>query len=324
MYIKEYSGRYHETHGTGYISGNGFYRKDNCGDYAKEIKDVSKMRCDMMKDTKQNQERKHDSEKGRKIAPSRIISNLVLVIAIGVFCFSGYKLFTIFSEYHKGSSEYDAIQNVAIHQNAPSVTEEDLPKEFTVDFDALKKMNSEVVGWIHFDEPSQISYPVVQGPDNDKYLNTTFEGKRNSAGALFVDKDNQVDFSDENTFIYGHNMKNGSMFGQLRKYKTKSFCEENPYFYIYTLDGKVLTYQVFSVCIVKDISRSYVKQYSGTEAFQDYIDYIRGISRYSVDVEVTGESQIVSLSTCTNVEEDERLLVHGVKISEETVDMIEE
>jgi F0F1-type ATP synthase assembly protein I len=55
----------------------------------------------MMKDTKQNQERKHDSEKGRKIAPSRIISNLVLVIAIGVFCFSGYKLFTIFSEYHK-------------------------------------------------------------------------------------------------------------------------------------------------------------------------------------------------------------------------------
>ena len=78
------------------------------------------------------------------------------------------------------------------------------------------------------------------------------------------------------------------------------------------------------MCIVKDISRSYVKQYSGTEDFQDYIDYIRGISRYSVDVEVTGESQIVSLSTCTNVEEDERLLVHGVKISEETVDMIEE
>ena len=280
---------------------------------------TGKMRCNMDSKIEKHVKRRHRRGNRKKRTRNQWISNLILVIAIGVFCFSGYKLFTIFSEYHKGSSEYDAIQEVALQQNTPSVTEEDLPKEFTVDFDALDKMNPEVVGWIRFDEPSQINYPVVQGPDNDKYLNTTFEGKKNSAGALFMDVDNQADFSSENTFIYGHNMKNGSMFGQLRKYKTKSFCEENPYFYIYTPDGKVATYQVFSVCIVKDISRSYVKQYSGTEDFQDYVDYIRGISRYSVEVEVTGESQIVSLSTCTNVEEDERLLVHGVKISEETV-----
>ncbi len=274
------------------------------------------MENNMENNIEKKDEKRHHRGRRQKRTPRQMLSNLMLVIAVGVFLFSGYKLFGIFSEYHKGASEYDSIQKIALGQTAPSVTEDDLPKEFVVDFDKLKEMNPEVVGWIRFDEPSQISYPVVQGPDNDKYLNTTFEGKRNSAGALFVDKDNQADFSDENTFIYGHNMKNGSMFGQLRKYKTKSFCEENPYFYIYTPDGKVSTYQVFSVCIVKDISRSYVKQYSDAEDFQDYIDYIRGISRYSVDVEVTGESQVVSLSTCTNVSDDERLLVHGVKVNE--------
>lgn len=263
-----------------------------------------------------NQEKKHHRGRRKKRTTRQILSNLVLVIAVGVFLFSGYKLLGIFLEYHKGESEYNSLVDVVIQQNVPSVTEDDLPKEFVVDFDTLKEMNPEVVGWIRFEEPSQINYPVVQGPDNDKYLNTTFEGKRNSAGALFIDADNQGDFSDENTFIYGHNMKNGSMFGQLRKYKTKSFCDENPYFYIYTPDGKEMTYQVFSVCVVKDISRTYVKQYSDTEDFKGYIDYIRSISRYKVDVEVTGQSQIVSLSTCTNVEEDERLVVHGVKIQE--------
>lgn len=260
-------------------------------------------------------EQKHHRGRRKKRTMRQMLSNLVLVIAVGVFLFSGFKLYGIFSEYHKGESEYDSLKDIAIQTSVPEVSEE-IPEEFKVDFEKLKGINPDVVGWIRFDEPSQISYPVVKGPDNDKYLNTTFEGKRNAAGALFMDEHNQGDFSDENTFIYGHNMKNGSMFGQLRKYKTKSFCEENPYFYIYTLDGKVSTYQVFSVCIVKDISRSYVKQYSNAEDFEGYIDYIRGISRYSVDVEVTGESQIVSLSTCTNVSDDERLLVHGVKVNE--------
>ena len=260
-------------------------------------------------------ENKHHRGRRKKKTAGQIVSNVILVIAVGVFLFSGFKLYGIFSEYRKGESEYNSLKDIAIQTNAPEVSEE-VPEEFKVDFEKLKGINPDVVGWIRFDEPSQISYPVVKGPDNDKYLKTTFEGKRNAAGSLFMDVDNEADFSDKNTFIYGHNMKNGSMFGQLRKYKTKSFCEENPYFYIYTLDGKVSTYQVFSVCIVKDISRSYVKQYSGTEDFQDYIDYIRGISKYNVDVEVTGESQIVSLSTCTNVSDDERLLVHGVKVNE--------
>ena len=252
-----------------------------------------------------------------------MVSNSILVIAIAVFLFSGYKLYEIFSEYNKGETEYENIQDIVIKKNPAEKTEGDASQkeaEFSVDFEKLIEMNSETVAWIRFDEPSQISYPVVKGPDNDKYLRTTFEGKKNSAGTLFVDVDNLEDFTDRNTFIYGHNMKNGSMFGQLRKYKNKEFGKEHPYFYIYTPDGKEATYQVFAVSVVKDTSESYKKWYNTEEEFLDYIKYIRSIAGYKTDVEVGADSKIVSLSTCTNVSDDERLLVHGVKIHERLVE----
>lgn len=271
----------------------------------------------MEKQTKHHRGRREKKTKGQ------IISNIVLVIAIGVFLFSGYKLYEIFSEYNKGETEYENIQEIVIKEGPVESADGDASQEetiFTVDFEKLKEINPETVAWIRFDEPSQISYPVVKGADNSKYLNTTFEGKRNSAGALFVDMDNSGDFTDRNTFIYGHNMKNGSMFGQLRKYKTKAFGQEHPYFYIYTPDGKETTYQVFAVSVVKDTSESYQKWYNTDEEFLDYIKYIRSIAGYKTDVEVGADSKIVSLSTCTNVSDDERLLVHGVKIHERLVE----
>jgi len=263
-----------------------------------------------------NNGRRH-GRKYEKKTKGQMISNIILVIAIGVFLFSGYKLYEIFSEYNKGTTEYDNIQELVIQKKPIQDSEEETGEvAFTVDFEKLKEINSEVVAWIRFEEPSQISYPVVKGPDNSKYLKTTFEGNTNAAGTLFVDVDNSGDFTDRNTFIYGHNMKNGSMFGQLRKYKKKDFGKEHPYFYIYTPDGKETTYQVLAVSVVKDTSESYRKWYNTDEEFLDYIKYIRSIAGYKTDVEVGVDSKIVSLSTCTNVSDDERLLVHGVKVSE--------
>lgn len=249
------------------------------------------------------------------------LSNLILIVAIGVFLYAGFQLFQIFREYKAGEDEYKAIEQMAVTEElVPVVSEKDgLPEQkkvFNVDFAKLKKINPDVVGWIRFEEPSQISYPLVKGTDNEKYLKTTFEGNRNSAGTLFLDMNNAGDFSDYNTFIYGHNMKNGSMFGRLRKYKSKSFCEKNPYFYIYTPDGMEVKYQVFAASVVKDSSDSYRKWYADDADFEQYLKYIKGTSLYNVKVEVNSSSKIVSLSTCTNVSDDERLLVHGVKVSE--------
>ena len=177
-------------------------------------------------------------------------------------------------------------------------------------------MNKEVVGWIRFDNPDKISYPIVKGTDNDKYLKTTVEGKRNAAGSIFMDANNAADFTDKNTFIYGHNMKNGSMFGQLRKYKNADFYKENPYFYIYTPDGQEVKYQVYAVCIVEDTSDSYNKFYADEDEYVKYLQYIKSLSRYDTGVEASADSQLVSLSTCTNVTETQRLIVHGVKLVE--------
>lgn len=260
--------------------------------------------------------KKHHRGRKKKKGGSNIVSNIILVIAIVVFAVSAYKLYGIFSEYNKGDKEYQKIQDLVINTDKKDDTKEET---FSVDFEKLLEMNSDVVGWIRFDEPSEINYPVVQGRDNEEYLKRTFEANTNKLGTLFVDVNNPGDFSGRNTFIYGHNMKNGSMFAQLLKYKDDSFYKEHPYFYIYTPDGKVRTYEIFSAGVVKDTSDSYIMEYADDAAFQTYIDYIKQQSAYPTSAEVTTASKIVSLSTCTNVRDDERFLVHGVMLKEEAV-----
>ena len=260
--------------------------------------------------------KKHHRGRRKKKGGSNIVSNIILVIAIVVFAVSAYKLYGIFSEYNKGDKEYQKIQDLVINTEKKDDTKEEA---FSVDFEKLLEMNSDVVGWIRFDEPSEINYPVVQGRDNEEYLKRTFEANTNKLGTLFVDVNNPGDFSGRNTFIYGHNMKNGSMFAQLLKYKDDSFYKEHPYFYIYTPDGKVRTYEIFSAGVVKDTSDSYIMDYADDAAFQTYIDYIKQQSAYPTSAEVTTASKIVSLSTCTNVRDDERFLVQGVMIKEVAV-----
>ena len=250
---------------------------------------------------------------------TNVISNIILVFAVDIFLFSAYKLYTIYCEYNKGDKEYQSIIEDVVSAEEPKETEEEDSEEktvFRVDFDKLLSVNKEVVGWIRFENPSKISYPIVQAEDNDKYLTHTVEGKKNSSGSIFMDANNTADFSDRNTFIYGHNMKNGSMFGQLRKYKSYDFYKENPYFYIYTPSGEEIKYQIYAVSIVEDTSESYNKYYTNDDEYLNYLEYIKSTSRYDTGVEVTAQSQLVSLSTCTNVTETQRLLVHGVRVAE--------
>lgn len=272
-------------------------------------KSIKKDKC-IKKGENDNDDKKNKNKKSR-------VSDVILVVAVLVFLFSAFKLVTIFLEYNKGEKEYEQIAQAVIKEIEPSVQENDEEVEepkFLVDFAKLQEINAETIGWIRFDEPKAISYPVVKGPDNEKYLKTTFEGKRNAAGALFVDVKNSRDFSDKNTFIYGHNMKNGTMFGQLRKFKDSSFCKANPYFYIYTPDGTYAKYQIFAVAIVKDTSDTYTRTFADEQAYMDYVNDVRSGALFSTDVEVGADSKMVSLSTCTNVRDDERLVVHGVLV----------
>lgn len=111
-----------------------------------------------------------------------------------------------------------------------------------VDFESLKKVNEDIIGWIRVNA-LDISYPIAQSTNNDYYLHRTFERVDNFAGCIFMEYQNHSDFSDKNTIIYGHNMKNGSMFGTLRKFYEDEVYEKAPYFWIYTPD-KIYRYDI--------------------------------------------------------------------------------
>lgn len=248
--------------------------------------------------------------KSRKARRKNMILNVILVAAIVVFCVSAFKLLQIGKGYKDGQSEYEKVRDVAIKSA-------DDKEKFRVDFDELMKINDDTVGWIRFyKEPSQINYPVVQGEDNDLYLHKTFSANENTLGAIFVDAAASSDFTDKNTIIYGHRMKDGSMFRKLEEYKDKDFWKENPYFYIYTPDGKEITYKIYSVGQVLDTSDTYLTSFAGKEDYQKFLDMTMKEADYDTGVKVTTDDTIVTLSTCTAASDEHRFVVRGVKEKE--------
>ena len=234
-----------------------------------------------------------------------ILTTLILIAAVAVFCVSGFQLFRIVKGYKEGRNEYEKISNL--------VLEKEEGEKFRVNFDELLEINPDTIGWIRFaPEPEIINYPVVQGDDNDYYLKKTFSATENTLGSIFVDVRNTPNFADRNTIIYGHRMKDGSMFRKLEDYKDKKFWEENPYFYIYTLDGYELTYHIYSVGTVLDRADTYLTSFANNEEFMQFVNYTKSTSIYDTEVAVTEDDTVVTLSTCTASSDEHRFVVHGV------------
>lgn len=245
-------------------------------------------------------------KKKQKRAAFDIISGTILIVAVCVFVFSLYQLVMMLIPYHTGGKEYEEIQDLAISADSDGTG-------FSVDFDALLEINPDTIAWIRFDEPSIINYPVVKSADNNEYLTKTFAENDNKLGAIFMDMRNSSDFSDRNTIIYGHHLNvSPDMFSRLHLYEDEEFCKEHPDFYIYTPDGKVRTYTVFSAGVVNAAADNYDIEFASDEEFEQYIELCRESSNYQVDVEVNAQSQILSLSTCTGDQRDERFLLQGV------------
>lgn len=262
----------------------------------------------------------HDRDRTKRKAKGsrkgRIVSNIVLAVAILVFCVSAFQLFRILSGYYEGRKEYDEVKELAITEEES----EDGDTRFTVDFDTLLGINPDTVGWIRFDpEPSQINYPLVQTTDNSTYLNKTFSANDNTVGAIFVNAYNSPDFNDRNTIIYGHRMNDSSMFHDLAKYEDQSFWEANPYFYIYTPDGREITYHIYAAGQVTETSDTYLTEFADDAAYQAFLDYTKEASAYDTGVEVTTSDTVVTLSTCTKASDEHRMVVVGVKESEEQI-----
>ena len=177
-----------------------------------------------------------------------------------------------------------------------------------IDFDELTKVNTEVMGWLRIGA-LDISYPVAQAADNEYYLHRTFRREEVFSGCIFLNCDNSKYFTDQNTIIYGHNMKDGSMFASLRKFWEDKGAADNPYFWVFTPDF-IYQYRIFSSSIVSKIGDPYRTRFL-TEDFQSFIDTCRKASEVNWgDVPVTTHDRIVTLSTCTG-DDNTRRIVQG-------------
>lgn len=275
-----------------------------------------------------NENNKKEKSLDRKyLAWSYKLWIIMMMVSLCIFLFSTYQLIILFLDYRAGEKEYKALQQYAEVETKDAtegVTEikkdniqkienkdsnEENPENTVVDFGHLEAINKDIVGWIYFPNIG-INYPVVQTTDNEYYLTHTYMKNENRAGSIFMEYTNAYDFSDLNTFLFGHNMKNGTMFGLLNRYQKEEYYKKNPYFWIYTPRGKY-KYQIFSCYVTSTTGKSYMNKYSSAEEYRTYLDRISKLSIYNTGVNVTAGDKIISLSTCTSISEESRCLVHG-------------
>ncbi|OPF50651.1 SrtB family sortase [Clostridium baratii] len=219
------------------------------------------------------------------------VINVVLILAI---IFSLYKVISKVSDYKESKNTYEKIQEVK--NNSDKFSEE------------LIKINEDYKMWIEVPN-TNIDYPVVQGNDNDFYLNHDFNKKESSSGAIFIDYKNNID-KDKNIIIYGHNMRNKSMFQNLMKFKEEAFWKENNKI-ILTIDGKRCEYEIFSSYISNAKDVDFKINFKSEDGYLKYIDDIKKKSTFSRDMNIKSDDRIITLSTCSYEEDDARMIIHG-------------
>ncbi|MFI3284096.1 MAG: class B sortase [Erysipelotrichaceae bacterium] len=265
---------------------------------------------------------KQSSKQVIKAEKKNILANFFLVIFVGIFLFSSWQVYSIYKDYKEGKVVYEELSASLV----TVVQEEEIEltyAHYNIDFDSLKDTNSDIVAWIRFDSPAIISYPIMDANNNDTYLRTNIYGEYNTAGTLFIEEDNEGDFTDDNTIIYGHNMMNGTMFGQLSSYKSSTFYEVNPYFYIYTPDQMVRKYLIIGASEISvDDSLYYTTNFSSDTTFQTYISAVLENTTYETVSSISLDSSFVTLSTCAS-EDDRRFVVQGMLIEQQAIILVE-
>lgn len=271
--------------------------------------------CDQAPDESNNRNRKRAPEKKKW----RRFGWLIPAVLLVVFVFSFANFMREFLTYQQAKNEYKElgkyIEVIPEGEEAPSdaeaeestaeAPEEDEKEQYQypnlqIDYDGLMATNSEFVGVIYI-PVLNLTYPIAQSTGNDKYLHTTFEGTRNASGCIFLDCAASKDFSDSNSFIFGHNMKNGTMFGSLKQFLQKEeLCDEDPYIYIYQKD-QVLVYRIFAYYTIP-VRDDVYDDFSGDDGYDAYVADAGKHSVYHSSkeekIDWSLRPKLLTLSTC--------------------------
>lgn len=181
-----------------------------------------------------------------------------------------------------------------------------------IDWDKLLKTNSDVIAWIKI-PGAGISQPVLKGASNDEYLRRNIYRNYSRNGCIFVSENTNKPFDQVNTVIYGHNLNNGRMFSNLKKYSDIEFWENNSYIYIYFPNETMKVYRIISFHTVDDGNKNIFGTYF--TSFKDYEPYINQNNVYLDNVKDYNSDNVngvITLSTCTNRESSERYVIHAI------------
>lgn len=242
------------------------------------------------------------------------IYTVLMLICVVVFLFALYNVVDILMEYKEIENYYKLTIDEYV----------EIDKDGTinnVDLAKLVAKNSDVKGWIYIDG-TDINYPLLQGYDNDYYLYLNYSEEYSDGGSIYIDSANKADLSDDHTIIYGHNMKNDTMFGTLNDFKTEAHKDAHPYVYILTPSGKWNKYEIFAYYRA-DIGDGTLSMFSNDAAqMASYVNLVSSKNYYSNTNLPTNGEKIITLSTCTEDLDDNCRNVLQAKLVG-TVDKIE-
>lgn len=257
-----------------------------------------------------------------KKSKKKIFYDILVVFFAAVLVFSLYKIADYYLQNKKSTDFNTSVANefVTYEENEEplpensSSTKEDEVSYYhakipaSVNFDKLMNKSKDIVGWL-FNQNGVINYPIVQAEDNDYYLDRLIDGTKNANGSIFMESVNKSDFSDRNTIIYGHSMKNGTMFGTLLRYRYQYYYNEYPEFYIYT-PSKNYRVDVFAAYETNTEDKVYSLMNSSSE-FNEFLTYAFSKSKITTGVSVGADDKIITFSTCAYSDENSRFIVCG-------------
>lgn len=280
----------------------------------------------------------------------KVLSTAIIVIAAVVFCVSAVQLARIILNYHESNEEYSTLsddytkpspesgepetpktsstENVTCNPagttsaasagatwnlDANGNLIEDATPPISVDWASLQKINPDIIGWIYIEGEKKISYPVLHAEDNEYYLHRTFRKEHRYAGSIFMDYHNEKNWADPNTIVYGHNMRNGSMFGRLKFLDNEQKYREHPFFWILTPKGNY-RYHIFAIYHAKVNSEAYTLFSENGSEFLDWEKTMQSHSEIQNNVPLSEKDKTVMLSTCTS-DKSKRCVVIGKCVS---------
>lgn len=250
-----------------------------------------------------------------------ICAILILIFTAGI-AVGAWQIYRQLHEYSEGADSYTDLEEYVKLPEEPEDDSEETPVPSEsgetesarwwpeVDFEALREINPDLVGWIYI-EGTDINYPVVQGADNQYYLKHLFTGEWNSSGCIFLDARNSTDLSDRNSILYGHHMKDGSMFHGLMEYKSQEYYEEHPTVLFLTPDANYEV-KIFAGYVASVDTDAWTVGFSSDSEFEQWLQSAKERSCFTSEITPAVTDRILTLSTCSYEFNNARFVLLGI------------